>query len=111
MQTAIEHGKLQGAHEATHGERDPARCERRMESPPWRKRERDIFRLQKRMYKAKPCGDKRAVRGLKRLLKRSKAAKTLAVRLGTHDNRGKKTAGVDGVKSLDPAKRLAMAAP
>ena len=77
---------------------------------PWRKLERYIFRLQKRMYKAKQCGDKRAVRGLKRMLKRSKAAKTLAVRLVTQDNRGKKTAGVDGVKSLDPAKRLEMAA-
>ncbi len=77
---------------------------------PWRKLERYIYRLQKRIYKAKQRGDERAVRGLKRVLKRSKAAKTLAVRQVTQDNRGKKTAGVDGVKSLPPVKRLAMAA-
>jgi RNA-directed DNA polymerase len=42
-------------------------------------------------------------------LKRSKAAKTLAVRQVTQDNRGKRTAGIDGVKHLAPAERLAMA--
>jgi RNA-directed DNA polymerase len=76
---------------------------------PWRKLERYIFRLQKRIYKAKQRGDTRAVRGLKRVLKRSKAAKTLAVRQVTQDNRGKRTAGIDGVKNLNPAERLAMA--
>jgi RNA-directed DNA polymerase len=49
------------------------------------------------------------VRGLKRVLKRSKAAKTLAVRQVTQDNRGKRTAGIDGVKNLTPAERQAMA--
>lgn len=77
---------------------------------PWRKLERYISRLHKRMYKAQQRGDERAVRGLPRVLKRSKAAKTLAVRQVTQDHRGKKTAGVDGVKSLPPVKRLAMAA-
>ena len=76
---------------------------------PWRKLERYIFRLQKRIYKAKQRGDTRAVRGLKRVLKRSKAAKTLAVRQVTQDNRGKRTAGIDGIKNLVPAERQAMA--
>src|SRR2546426_2222377 len=76
---------------------------------PWRKLERYIYRLQKRIYKAKQRGDTRAVRGLKRVLKRSKAAKTLAVRQVTQDNRGKRTAGIDGIKNLNPAERLAMA--
>src|SRR5215475_10774018 len=76
---------------------------------PWRKLERYIFRLQKRIYQAKQRGDTRAVRGLKRVLKRSKAAKTLAVRQVTQDNRGKRTAGIDGVKNLNPAERLVMA--
>jgi RNA-directed DNA polymerase len=76
---------------------------------PWRKLERYVYRLQKRIYKAKQRGDTRAVRGLKRVLKRSRAAKTLAVRQGTQDNRGKRTAGIDGVKNLNPAERLAMA--
>ena len=77
---------------------------------PWRKLERYLFRLQKRIYKAKQRGDTRAVRGLKRVLKRSKAAKTLAVRQVTQDNRGKRTAGIDGVKNLKPTERLQMAA-
>jgi N-terminal domain of reverse transcriptase len=77
---------------------------------PWRKLERYLFRLQKRIYKAKQCGDTRAVRGLKRVLKRSKAAQTLAVRQVTQDNRGKRTAGIDGVKNLNLAVRLEMAA-
>src|SRR5262249_34780317 len=76
---------------------------------PWRKLERYIFRLQKRIYQAKQRGDVRAVRGLKRMLKRSKAAKTLAVRQVTQDNRGRRTAGIDGIKNLTPAERLAMA--
>src|SRR5256885_16738393 len=69
---------------------------------PWRKLERYIYRLQKRIYKAKQRHDTRAVRGLKRVLKRSKAAKTLAVRQVTQDNRGKRTAGIDGVKKHQP---------
>src|SRR5215510_2877563 len=76
---------------------------------PWRKLERYVFRLQKRIYQAKQRDDTRAVRGLKRMLKRSKAAKTLAVRQVTQDNRGKRTAGIDGVKNLTPAERMAMA--
>jgi hypothetical protein len=40
---------------------------------------------------------------------RSWAAKCLAVRKVTQDNRGKKTAGVDGVKDLAPAQRLDLA--
>jgi RNA-directed DNA polymerase len=76
---------------------------------PWRKLERYIYRLQKRIYKAKQRHDTRAVRGLKRMLTRSKAAKTLAVRQVTQDNRGKRTAGIDGIKNLSPTARLAMA--
>jgi len=42
------------------------------------------------------------------MLARSKAAKTLAVRQVTQDNRGKRTAGIDGVKNLNPKERLEM---
>ncbi len=41
-----------------------------------------------------------------RLLVKSRAAKSLAVRQITQDNQGKKTAGVDGVKSLTPKQRM-----
>jgi len=47
---------------------------------PWQKLARYVYRLQKRIYKAKQRSDTRAVRGLNRMLIRSKAAKTLAVR-------------------------------
>ncbi len=51
-------------------------------------------------------GNKRTVRRLQRLLVKSRAAKSLAVRQVTQDNQGKKTAGVDGVKALTPKQRL-----
>lgn len=41
-----------------------------------------------------------------RTLRTSWSAKKLAVRRVTQDNQGKKTAGVDGVKSLTPRQRL-----
>jgi RNA-directed DNA polymerase len=42
------------------------------------------------------------------LLLNSRAAKLLAVRKVTQDNHGKKTAGIDGVKSLTPSQRLTL---
>jgi retron-type reverse transcriptase len=63
---------------------------------PWRKLERVVYKLQKRIYQASERGDVRQVHRLQRLLLASKAAKYLAVRRVTQDNRGKKTAGVDG---------------
>ncbi len=72
---------------------------------PWHKLERVVFKLQKRIYRAAQRGDKRMVRRLQRLLVSSQAAKKLTVRQVTQDNQGKKTAGVDGVKSLTPKQR------
>jgi RNA-directed DNA polymerase len=68
-----------------------------------RKLEVAVFKLQKRIYKASQAGDVRRVHRLQRLLLKSRAAKLLAVRRVTQDNRGKHTAGVDGIKSLTPA--------
>ncbi len=75
---------------------------------PWRKLERAVFKLQKRIYRAASRGDKRKVRKLQRLLVKSWSAKCLAVRRVTQDNQGKKTAGVDGIKSLSQVERLEM---
>ena len=63
-------------------------------------------KLQKRIYQASSRGDAGRVHGLQRLLVNSRSAKLLAVRRVTQDNRGKKTAGVDGVKSLTPSQRM-----
>ncbi|HEY9611632.1 MAG TPA: reverse transcriptase N-terminal domain-containing protein [Allocoleopsis sp.] len=77
---------------------------------PWRKLERVVFKLQTRIYKASQRGDVKAVRKLQKTLMRSWSAKCLSVRRVTQDNNGKKTAGVDGIKSLSPAARLALVA-
>ncbi|WP_232224073.1 reverse transcriptase N-terminal domain-containing protein [Mastigocladopsis repens] len=65
--------------------------------------------MQKRIYAASRCGDIKRVRKLQQTLMRSWSNKVLAVRRVTQDNQGKKTAGVDGVKSLSPEARLNLA--
>jgi len=76
----------------------------------WRKLEANAgapwARLQRRIYQAKRCGDMRRVHNLQRLLLRSFSARCLAVRRVTQDNRGKKTAGIDGVKDVSPPTRI-----
>lgn len=73
---------------------------------PWRKLEREVFKLQKRIYQASSRGETKAVRKLQRILVNSWSARCLAVRRVTQDNKGKKTAGIDGQKSLNPKERL-----
>jgi RNA-directed DNA polymerase len=65
--------------------------------------------MQKRIYQASQRGNTRAVHTLQKLLLKSEAARLLAVRRVTQENQGKKTAGVDGVKSVKPQARLVMA--
>src|SRR5689334_2490636 len=76
---------------------------------PWRKLERHVYRIQKRIYQASQRNNVRTVQKLEKLLMKSNAARLLAVRRVTQDNQGKKTAGVDGIKAVQPAKRLIMA--
>jgi len=76
---------------------------------PWRKLAHHVYRIQKRIYRASQRGNVRTVQKLEKLLLKSKAARLLAVRRVTQDNQGKKTAGIDGIKSVSPARRLAMA--
>ena len=76
---------------------------------PWKKVHRHVFRLQKRIYRATPRGEVRLARKLQKLLVKSWYARLLAVRRISQDNRGKKTAGVDGVKLLTPARRWRLA--
>jgi RNA-directed DNA polymerase len=76
---------------------------------PWRKLEQQVYRIQKRIFKAQSRGNTRAVHKLHKLLMKSRSARLLAVRRVTQDNQGKKTAGVDGVKTVQPAQRFVMA--
>jgi RNA-directed DNA polymerase len=73
----------------------------------WKKVEKTVFKLQNRIYRASESGDRFAVRRLQKMLIKSWSARLLAVRRVTQDNQGKKTAGVDGVKTLTPKQRLA----
>ena len=73
---------------------------------PWKKLARAVFKLQKRIYRAEARGDVKTARRLQKLILKSWSAKCMAVLWVTQDNQGKKTAGVDGVKSLSPEARL-----
>src|ERR1051326_1974628 len=81
----------------------------RWETLPWRTIQRNVFKVQKRIYQASQREDVKTVRKFQRLLMNSRSAKLLAVRKFTQDNRGKGTAGVDGVKALTPPQRLKLA--
>jgi RNA-directed DNA polymerase len=75
---------------------------------PWRTLERHVYRRQKRIFRAAERGNVEAVHRLQQLVMRSRSAHLLAVRRVTQDNQGKKTAGIDGIKSLMPVERLAL---
>ena len=74
----------------------------------WKQFRRDLFRLQKRVYKAVQVGDKRKARSLQKLILKSRAARLLAIRQVTQLNAGKKTAGIDGKASLSFEERFAL---
>ncbi len=78
-------------------------------SIPWKKLRKNLFRLQRRLFKAIQAEDTRRARNLQKLILKSFAARLLAVRQVSQLNTGKKTAGVDGVKSLNFKQRLALA--
>ena len=74
----------------------------------WKTVEIAVFKLQKRIFRASQDGNVKLVHRLQRLLTNSYYGKLWAIRKVTQDNQGKKTAGVDGVKSLTPKQRFEM---
>src|SRR5260370_1689600 len=76
---------------------------------PWRRLEQRLNRLKKRIFKASARGDLKTVHKLQKLLMKSRSARLLAVRRVTQENQGKKTAGIDGVRSVSPVGRLTLA--
>jgi RNA-directed DNA polymerase len=76
---------------------------------PWRKFDRELFRLQHRIYKATRRGNIRSIHKLQSLVLGSESSRYLAVRQVTQLNLGKKTPGVDGIASLNPKQRLQLA--
>jgi RNA-directed DNA polymerase len=75
----------------------------------WKRFQKTLFRLQKRVYKAVSVGNKRKARSLQKLILKSQAARLLAIRQVTQLNAGKKTAGIDGKASLTFEERLTLA--
>ena len=74
----------------------------------WPAAERNVRRLQERIFRASQNGERAQVKNLQRLLVRSRSAKLLAIRRVTQINRGKMTPGIDGVVCPGPSSRLAM---
>lgn len=72
----------------------------------WKQFHKNLFRLQRRVYQAVQAGDKRKARSLQKLIMKSKAARFLAIQQVTQLNVGKKTAGIDGQKSLNFKQRF-----
>ena len=73
---------------------------------PWKQFQKNLFRLQRRVYKAILVGDTRKATFLQRLILKSTAARAMAVRQVTQLNAGKKTAGVDGKAKLSFEERF-----
>lgn len=76
----------------------------------WKVIESAVFKRQTLIYEASKAGDLKLVRKHQNLLIDSYNAKLLAVRRVTQDNKGKKTAGVDGKTVVLPAERFELAA-
>jgi RNA-directed DNA polymerase len=74
----------------------------------WKQIQKNVYRLQTRIFKAKRRGDTKQVHRLQKLLMKSWSAKLLSVRKVSQDNQGKSTAGVDGIKSLTPSQRFTL---
>ncbi len=75
-------------------------------SQQWKKLRQNLFRLQRRVYKAVRDGDLKKARSLQKLIMKSRSAQLLAVRQVTQLNKGKRTAGVDGKSSLNYRERM-----
>ena len=76
---------------------------------PWKNFEKNLFRLQHRIYKANLENDTNRVYRLQSLILGSSCSRYLAVRQVTQLNMGRKTAGVDGKSLLTPKHRLELA--
>jgi RNA-directed DNA polymerase len=76
---------------------------------PGRTLEVAVFKLERRIDKVSHAGDIRSVHRLQTRLLQSRAATLWAVRRVTPDNQGQHTAGIDGVTSLPPRQRSALA--
>lgn len=75
----------------------------------WRRAQKVVTKLQRKIFEAAKENNVLKLHQYQQRLLNSDSAKLLAVRKVTQDNRGKKTAGIDGVVLLKPEQRLKLA--
>ena len=75
----------------------------------WRRQNRLVANLRKRIFRATRAGDYRKVRNLQKLMLRSWSNTLVSVRRATQRNAGRKTAGIDGEVALTAPARMDMA--
>ena len=74
----------------------------------WKKVNRIVRNLRRRIFSARQKGDLKKVRNLQKLMLRSQSNVLSSVRRVTQINQGKKTAGVDNQLALSKAERMAL---
>lgn len=79
------------------------------QSVKWRRAQNIVTKLQRKIFQAALEKNKVKLHKYQERLLESDSAKLLAVRKVTQDNRGRKTAGIDGVILLKPEDRLKLA--
>ena len=72
----------------------------------WSQMERDVRRLQGRIFRASKMGDNKRVDNLMKLLVRSEKAKLFAIYIITQKNKGRTTPGIDGKVYLTSGERM-----
>ena len=75
----------------------------------WKEVNKSVFILQRKIFHYSKLKDVKKVYQYQILLVNSFKSKLLAVRQITQDNRGKKMAGIDGIKSISPKQRWKLA--
>lgn len=79
------------------------------ESIRWKRAHTVVEKLQRKIFKYSQEENKKAMRAYQVYLVDSFSAKLIAVRKVTQDNRGKRTAGIDGLRLIEPAQRVRLA--
>ncbi|MCX4971220.1 group II intron reverse transcriptase/maturase [Streptomyces sp. NBC_00654] len=75
----------------------------------WAKAEGNVRRLRQRIFKAAQQGNLKQVHNLQKLMLRSYSSTLVSVKRVSQLSAGRKTAGIDGVRSLTPQQRYGLA--
>jgi len=74
----------------------------------WKAVERNVKRLQGRIFRAVRAGNPAKAKSLQKLLTRSSSAKLLAIRKACQQSRGRNTPGIDGIVCDTPEARFSL---